>query len=49
MTKFRLKYTIKGKWATIIIETNHKDLLLIIQDAYDDAVEPLNLLEKEKD
>ena len=45
MDDFRLKHTIKGKWAKIVIETNLNGLHLIIQDAYDNAVRELNLKE----
>ena len=38
----KIKHTIKGKWATIIIETNLKGLPSIIQDAYDNAVSEIN-------
>lgn len=43
----RFKHTIKGKWATIIIETNLKGLPSIIQDAYDNAVSEINKKEVE--
>jgi len=47
--KWRFKLTVKGKWATITIETNHWKLGNIIQDAYDNAVSDLNNEERPPD
>ena len=46
--EWRFKHIIKGKWATIVVESNHFRLGGIIQNAYDNAVKELNKIEKEE-
>ena len=45
--KWRHEGTVKGKWATIVIKTNHFNLISIITNAYDNAVRELNEKVKE--
>ena len=46
MTRWRFKFEIKGRWANIVVQSNHPGLGGIIQDAYDIAVKDLNKKEE---